>query len=229
MENAQESKVEVIKAETKDFIEIVKQKAPVYWGMARTKTINTWNNGTKGKVICIGVAAGVLLLACFVFGGKSKDAQVAEMLEKSKADVARNRAAAQAQAAEEMRIAKAKAAEADAEAERKKQEQKIKEEEARRRSAEESNRQRVENENRQREASIKTEMARKEKEAKAAAEEKAAEEKREEELVADTDQRAGQLLRRPLTAKTHGLSLPKLIITQLHGPSLIPSTPLISS
>ena len=66
---------EVVKAKAKDFMGIVKQKAPIYWGMVRTKTTSTWNSGTKGKVICIGVATGILVLSCWMFGGSNPKSQ----------------------------------------------------------------------------------------------------------------------------------------------------------
>lgn len=47
-------------------------KASGYWQVTRTKTVELWGGGTKGKAICIGVAAGVILLGCLVFSGKSE-------------------------------------------------------------------------------------------------------------------------------------------------------------
>ena len=190
MENSNENKVEVIRAKAKDFMEIVKQKAPIYWGVVRTKTISTWNSGTKGKAICIGVAVMVLLLGCLVLGGKPKNEKVAEAIAKSQVDTARIMAETQAKADGARKQLEEQEAKRIAE-----RDQQIAEEkklaEAQRHKEEERIRQRVENERRQEEERKK---AQEEQRQNVAEEEKAAEEKQAEEYAADSDLRAREIL-----------------------------------
>lgn len=60
------------------YMHAIREKAPGYWKTLRARTVNLWNNGTKGKAACIGIGAGVLLLGCLVFGGKSNDEKRSE-------------------------------------------------------------------------------------------------------------------------------------------------------
>ena len=60
------------------YMHAIREKAPGYWKTLRARTVNLWNNGTKGKAACIGMGAGVLLLGCLVFGGKSNDEKNSE-------------------------------------------------------------------------------------------------------------------------------------------------------
>lgn len=76
--------------------EYAHEKAPVYWQVFRTKTVEMWDCGAKGKAICIGTVVGVLLLGWIVFGGKSENKKISEAIAKSQADTARTMSEAQA-------------------------------------------------------------------------------------------------------------------------------------
>ena len=86
-----------------------REKCPVYWQVVRTKTVEVWNGGPKGKAICISAAVVVLLLGGFMLGGKSKNEKIAEI--QTKSDVGKRiKAVEDVQDAErEQRIAKEKA------------------------------------------------------------------------------------------------------------------------
>ncbi len=64
----------VLKEKASACMDVVREKIPVYWNMARTKTTETWKSGTKGKVICSSVVVIALALLMMVFIGKSSTA-----------------------------------------------------------------------------------------------------------------------------------------------------------
>ena len=191
MEQSQEgNKGEIFKAKAADFMNLVKQKAPVYWKVSKTKVVETWRSGTKGKAICVGTVFAAFIVVCMMFGGGSKDRKIKESIAKSQSDVARIMEEAQAKADAMRKKADEETARLRAESDQREAEQK-QQAEAQRLKDEELVRQRMENERRQEEARIK--MVEEQKQL-AVAEEKAAEEKQAEEYAADSDQRAREIM-----------------------------------
>ncbi len=122
----------------------VREKCPVYWRIVRTKTVELWNSGPKGKTICISAAVLVLLLGGFMFSGKSKKEKNAEAIAKSREDAARIIAGIQTNSDIGKRVNAIEAEQDDSERAQQIAEQKAREE-AQRRDEEERIRQQVEN------------------------------------------------------------------------------------
>lgn len=88
MNTNEEGTVSSIKKKLVIALQIIREKIPIYWNTVRSKTVEVWNSGTKGKVICIGVAIGILWISYWMFGGSgsrsSDDAQPGNQQNQSK-------------------------------------------------------------------------------------------------------------------------------------------------